>query len=141
MQGRKRTRRSLDGAPPAADTERISRLFSTFSTLRQDGQALIERIRGTLSEMRELRREMREQHARPHRSERLGLSRSAVLERQYKLTAREAQVAMLLAQGRSNQAISKTLGISSHTARHHTQRILTKLNVHSRAEAGAKIRG
>jgi hypothetical protein len=28
-----------------------------------------------------------------------------------------------------------------HTARHHTQRILSKLEVHSRGEAGAKLRG
>jgi DNA-binding CsgD family transcriptional regulator len=33
------------------------------------------------------------------------------------------------------------LGISAHTARHHTQRVLAKLKVHSRAEAGAKLRG
>ena len=48
---------------------------------------------------------------------------------------------MLLAQGRSNVAIAKTLGISTHTARHHTQRVLAKMRVHSRAEAGAKLRG
>jgi DNA-binding NarL/FixJ family response regulator len=141
MQRRKRIRRTLNGAPAGADAERLSELLSTFSTLRQDAQALIQRIRGSLGEMRELRQEIHEQRARSPRAARLGLSRTAVLERQYKLTAREVQVAMLLAQGRSNQTISKTLGISSHTARHHTQRILVKLNVHSRAEAGAKIRG
>ena len=141
MQRRKRIRRTLNGTPSAADAERLSDLLSTFSTLRRDAQSLIERIRGSLSEMRELRREIHERRSRPGRPDRLGLSRSAMLERQYKLTAREVQVAMLLAQGRSNATISKTLGISSHTARHHTQRILIKLNVHSRAEAGAKIRG
>ena len=56
---------------------------------------------------------------------------------QFGLTARETEVAMLLAQGRSNVAIAKTLGISTHTARHHTQRVLAKMKVHSRAEAGA----
>jgi NarL family two-component system response regulator LiaR len=109
--------------------------------LRQDGQALIQRIRGSLTEMRELRQQLREQRVKPSRTERLGLSRAAYLERQYKLTAREIEVAMLLAQGRSNEAIAKQLRISSHTARHHTQRILIKLNVHSRAEAGARLRG
>ena len=33
------------------------------------------------------------------------------------------------------------LGISPHTARHHTQRVLDKLGVHSRAAAGARLRG
>jgi DNA-binding NarL/FixJ family response regulator len=125
----------------AQDADRLSELLSTFSTLRQDGQALIQRIRGSLSQMRELRRELSEHRAKPGRSDRLGLSRGAYLARQYKLTSREVDVAMLLAHGRSNEAIAKALHISSHTARHHTQRILTKLNVHSRAEAGAKIRG
>jgi DNA-binding CsgD family transcriptional regulator len=60
---------------------------------------------------------------------------------QFGLTARETEVAMLLAKGRSNVSIAKTLGISTHTARHHTQRVLVKLRVHSRAEAGAKVRG
>ncbi|HET6798607.1 MAG TPA: LuxR C-terminal-related transcriptional regulator [Gemmatimonadales bacterium] len=141
MQRRKRTRRKLDGAAVVGDADRLNELRSTFSTLRQDGQALIQRIRGSLSEMRELRQELSEHRAKPGRSDRLGLSRGAHLERQYKLTAREMDVAMLLAQGRSNDAIAKALRISSHTARHHTQRILIKLNVHSRAEAGAKIRG
>jgi DNA-binding NarL/FixJ family response regulator len=57
------------------------------------------------------------------------------------LTRREAEVAELLSQGRSNQAIARALNISEHTARHHTQRILSKLEVHSRGEAGAKLRG
>ncbi|HZN99276.1 MAG TPA: LuxR C-terminal-related transcriptional regulator, partial [Gemmatimonadales bacterium] len=56
------------------------------------------------------------------------------------LTQREEQVAILLAHGRSNQTIARELQISVHTARHHTQRILSKLQVHSRGEAGAKIR-
>jgi DNA-binding NarL/FixJ family response regulator len=63
------------------------------------------------------------------------------LIRHFGLTRREAQVATLLSQGRSNQAIARELNISEHTARHHTQRILAKLEVHSRGEAGAKIRG
>jgi DNA-binding CsgD family transcriptional regulator len=57
------------------------------------------------------------------------------------LTGRELEVAHLLAEGRSNAAIARTLSISPHTARHHTQRVLGKLGVHSRAEAGARLRG
>jgi DNA-binding NarL/FixJ family response regulator len=134
--------RESNGATPLLEPERLGELLSTFSTLRDDGRALIERIRGSLAEMRELRRRLHEQRGKAStRKDLLGMSRSAYLERQYKLTAREIEVALLLAQGRSNQAIAKALGISSHTARHHTQRILTKLHVHSRAAAGAKIRG
>ena len=59
----------------------------------------------------------------------------------YGLTEREIEVAKLLAEGRRNTAIAGTLGISPHTARHHTQRVLAKLGVHSRAEAGARLRG
>jgi DNA-binding NarL/FixJ family response regulator len=64
----------------------------------------------------------------------------AQLQTRYGLTRREVQVAGLLAQGRSNSGIAQDLRISAHTARHHTQRILSKLEVHSRGEAGAKIR-
>ncbi len=51
------------------------------------------------------------------------------------------ELAMLLAQGLSNVMIAKTLDISTHAARHHTQRVLGKMKLHSRAEAGAKLRG
>jgi DNA-binding NarL/FixJ family response regulator len=50
------------------------------------------------------------------------------------------QVAMLLAEGRSNEDVAAALQVSPHTARHHTQHVLAKLGVHSRAQAGAKIR-
>jgi DNA-binding CsgD family transcriptional regulator len=69
-----------------------------------------------------------------------GLTSGADFAR-FRLTAREAQVAELLALGRSNVAVAKTLGISEHTARHHTESVLAKLGVRSRAEAGALVRG
>jgi DNA-binding CsgD family transcriptional regulator len=117
--------------------------LSRFTSLRRDGQALISQIRGSLEDMRELRGQLREvrglrSRARGNGSE---LTHTAYLQLQYGLTAREMQVALLLSQGRSNAAIASALRISSHTARHHTQRILAKLGVHSRAAAGAKIRG
>lgn len=59
----------------------------------------------------------------------------------YNLTAAEAGVALLLAQGHSNGTIAKLLDISPHTARHHTESVLLKLNVHSRAEVGGKVLG
>ncbi len=56
------------------------------------------------------------------------------------LTAREVDVALLLADGCSNAEVSRILDISSHTARHHTGHVLAKLAVHTRAQAGALLR-
>ena len=126
-----------------ATQERLSEVLSTFASLREDGRALIERIHSSLVEMRELRQQLREHHAgrTPGRHDGAAPARSAYRHERFGLTVRETEVAILLAQGRSNVAIAKSLGISTHTARHHTQRILGKLNVHSRAAAGAKLRG
>jgi len=139
---RKKGVAKADGTQPGLDPERLNNLVSTFTTLRDDARSLIDRIRGSLEEMRELRRELHEQRGKATGPKsRFPVDRATYLKRQYKLTAREVEVALLLAQGRSNEAIAKALIISAHTARHHTQRILLKLRVHSRSEAGAKIRG
>jgi DNA-binding NarL/FixJ family response regulator len=53
------------------------------------------------------------------------------------LTGREIQVLQLLADGSNQDAIAKELFISSKTVATHIQRILTKLDVHSRTEAVA----
>jgi DNA-binding NarL/FixJ family response regulator len=55
-----------------------------------------------------------------------------------RLTPREREVLQLLAQGRAQDAITAELHISSKTVATHIQRILTKLQVHSRAEAVAQ---
>lgn len=52
----------------------------------------------------------------------------------FDLTRQEGRVATLLASGSSNAAIAKNLGISEHTARRHTERVLAKLGVHSRMQ-------
>jgi DNA-binding NarL/FixJ family response regulator len=71
----------------------------------------------------------------------LALPSAMALADRFKLTACEAGVTLLLAQGHSNGVIAKMLGISPHTARHHTESVLLKLNVHSRAEVGGKVLG
>lgn len=52
----------------------------------------------------------------------------------FDLTAREREVAMHIARGRSTKEIAAILSISQHTARHHTERLYAKLGVHGRAE-------
>ena len=51
------------------------------------------------------------------------------------LTTREWQVLHLMAAGASTAAMSQELFLSVHTVRSHVKRVLTKLGVHSRAEA------
>ena len=67
-------------------------------------------------------------------TEEMSLLLAAVLADRYPLTGRETEVAHLLLLGRSNAAVAAALGISESTARHHTERVLVKLGVSSRAE-------
>ncbi len=55
------------------------------------------------------------------------------------LTKREADVARLLAERRSNLEIAAALCISPHTARHHTEQVLVKLGLHSRAGVWGRL--
>jgi two-component system nitrate/nitrite response regulator NarL len=51
------------------------------------------------------------------------------------LTPRETEILALLAEGQSNKAIARNLGISDGTVKLHVKAILRKLNLHSRVEA------
>ncbi len=75
---------------------------------------------GLLRELIERRRRDEEVHARYRR-----------------LTGREREVLALLAAGDYVDRIARRLFISPQTVRSHVQRILDKLEVHSRAEAVA----
>src|SRR5436305_1773153 len=55
------------------------------------------------------------------------------LRGRYGLTIREIEVTRLLLRGESNREIADRLNISEHTARHHTENVLGKLGVRSRA--------
>lgn len=118
-------------------------------------RALHERAAGLRRQSRELRSTLRAQIGALHESHALlvggvpgsplpprASARSAdeQLRARFGLTPRELEVARLLAEGRRNSAIAQALGISPHTARHHTQHVLAKLGAHSRAEAGARLR-
>ncbi len=57
----------------------------------------------------------------------------------YDLTAREAEVLLLLCQGRTRAYIAETLYLSENTVRGHTQHIYTKLDVHTKTELQRKL--
>jgi len=63
------------------------------------------------------------------------------LSRRFGLSPREAQVALLLAERRSNSEIARALGISPHTAKRHTERVLGKLGVSTRRAVGTVVCG
>ena len=66
--------------------------------------------------------------------ERLG-ARPATRTNPFGLTAREAEIAGLIAGGLRNAEIAAKLFLSAKTVEHHISAILAKLGVRSRAEA------
>jgi DNA-binding CsgD family transcriptional regulator len=65
------------------------------------------------------------------------LSRAGVATAPGGLTAREVEVLRLVAGGKTNREIAKTLVLSDHTVRRHLQNIFNKIGVSSRAGATA----
>jgi DNA-binding NarL/FixJ family response regulator len=57
-----------------------------------------------------------------------------------RLTARQQEVALLVAEGRSNREISERLHLSVRTVESHVDNILTELGFHSRARLAAWVR-
>jgi DNA-binding NarL/FixJ family response regulator len=126
--------------PMGSAAERVVALLSSFADLRDNNRVLVEELRDSVDRLRALRQEI-SRHPAGNYGRGRGQQRAAEnLAERFGLTRREEEVALLLAQGKSNQTIARELDISAHTARHHTQRILSKLQVHSRGEAGARIR-
>lgn len=121
-------------------SDRLAGLLTSFSYLRDHNRALMQTLHGSIDELRQLRNNLQKHHSVSLPPDNSTTAEGNLAER-FSLTRREAEVAMLLARGKSNQAIARELTISAHTARHHTQRVLSKLKVHSRGEAAAKIRG
>jgi DNA-binding CsgD family transcriptional regulator/PAS domain-containing protein len=63
------------------------------------------------------------------------------LARHFGLTPREIEVAQLVRRGLSTKQIAELLNLSVNTARRHVERILAKLDVHSRSAAVSKLAG
>ena len=57
------------------------------------------------------------------------------------LTDRERDVLELLSQGMTNKEIAEALVISSNTVKRHMKSIFSKLDIHTRSAAAAKIVG
>lgn len=131
------------GQRPAIVAERLEHLLASLKSLREEHRFLLDSIRVALSEAKSLRTssEMRRAQGGGAGGDHRGQPLAILLQQHHNLTPRESEVAILLAQGASNVDIASILGISQHTARHHTQAILSKLGARSRSEAGAKIRG
>ena len=64
----------------------------------------------------------------------------AEVARRFHLTRRETEVAMLLAERRTNSEISTALGISRHTVKRHAEQVLAKLGVRSRSRVSDLVR-
>ena len=59
--------------------------------------------------------------------------------REQGLTRRQSEVALLLADGQSNQRIATQLGISLGTVKKHCQQVFSTLDVDNRAAAAATL--
>jgi DNA-binding NarL/FixJ family response regulator len=129
----------------------LSELRLSHQELRAEARELMARLRASVFEMRTHRARLRGSNGHEPaldgivklngRAPQPAPAAAAVnLHIEYGMTPREIEVAMLLTEGCSNRTIAHRLGVSPHTARHHTQRVLIKLGVHSRAEAGARLR-
>jgi NarL family two-component system response regulator LiaR len=55
------------------------------------------------------------------------------------LTARELEIAELVAQGRTNAQIGRQLGLSIFTVKNHVSNVLTKLHAQTRTEVAATV--
>ena len=62
-----------------------------------------------------------------------------LLDSHYSLTKRQIEIALLLRRGLSTADIAHDLRVSIHTARRHIEQVMLKLDVHTRAEAIAKL--
>lgn len=114
----------------------IEALLATATDLRRVCDELREELRTTVQELRSLR----SQAPQREHVERTTLGDGEPSSAARPLTPREREVAELISEGASNLAIARRLGISVHTARHHTESVLAKLGVRSRAAVGLRLR-
>jgi DNA-binding CsgD family transcriptional regulator len=127
------------GPTGAITSDQLSQLQLRLEQPSDQGRSLMSDrrtlVHDTVSQDERLGEEWQQRPAPPV----VPATREERLRGAYGMTPREVEVAELLALGLSNVGVAGRLRISPHTARHHTQRVLAKLGVHSRAEAAAKL--
>lgn len=118
-----------------SDEQYIKRLFAVgaigFLEKQTSSEVLTEAIREVASGKKyispSITRRMREEAARPR--DREGLLKV----NPGRLTAREAEVLQLVAEGEANKQIAASLGISLKTVEKHRQNVMEKLHIHNTA--------
>ncbi|MEP9364539.1 helix-turn-helix transcriptional regulator [Nocardioides sp. CN2-186] len=117
----------LDPPPsgPASDPDRLGELLGQVAELVDQGTYDTDEREGVLLDVT------------------LGRVRCVIVEQEpplrVTLSPRERQIALMVAHGRTNQAIATSLEISVWTVSTHLRRIFAKLAVSSRAEMVARL--
>ncbi len=62
------------------------------------------------------------------------------VQQRFGLSPRQAEVALLLAQGHTTADIARMLNLTTHTVRHHAEQVLSRLNVRTRQQAMVRLR-
>jgi DNA-binding CsgD family transcriptional regulator len=62
------------------------------------------------------------------------------VQHRFGLSPRQAEVALLLAQGHTTAEIARMLELTTHTVRHHAEQVLRRLSVRTRQQAMVKLR-
>lgn len=114
--------------------ERLAAVREATQAQHRARTEVLDRIRRSLADLAAQRSRLRGRRQAP-----VARNPLDILPARFGFTTREAEVALLLAGGASNAGIAQSLGISEHTARHHTRHVLTKLGLHSRAKAAAIV--
>ena len=120
--------------------QRLANARGTATALDEQRRAALAEMRASLAAIRQLSdtlaRLRQQSSADPQQARDRG---ALALAERYGLSLRELEVALLLADGRSNVEIATAVKVSTHTARHHTQHVLGKLGVRSRSRAAALV--
>ncbi|HKU62237.1 MAG TPA: helix-turn-helix transcriptional regulator [Gemmatimonadales bacterium] len=121
--------------------KRLAEARDAASTLDEQRRTALTEMRASMRAIRQLSDTLAGLRQQPSSADpRQARDRGALaLAERYGLSLRELEVALLLADGRSNVEIAAAVKVSTHTARHHTQHVLGKLGVRSRSRAAALI--
>ena len=139
-------------ATDAAIGQDDSLVFAATSIVKEMSTSMMSRpVREVASNSRRFRLEGHRLHTAPDSASPIvlvfvqdvpeQLPEDVELQTRFGLTRKEACVARLIAEDLTNDQIAAELSISPHTARHHTERILAKLNLRSRLRVRAALLG